>query len=136
MGMCCVRCGSYQPPVSTAGLCQSCAQGYTTNPVLPAQLPCPSCAEKDAEIRELKENHQIVLASISVVSLANTEESAKNCRLPRSNPYWTVTHDDVCTAIDREMALRSRIAPLERIKERAINGTCGCMICKALRGEG
>ncbi|MFA6509984.1 MAG: hypothetical protein WCV62_05965 [Candidatus Peribacteraceae bacterium] len=53
------------------------------------------------------EKSRMQLVAISVVALANTLESAKGARLSRDHEYWTPSHDDVCAAVDREMALRA-----------------------------
>lgn len=48
-----------------------------------------------------------LLAAISVASMQNTRESAKE-RIGRDSPFWTQTYADVCAAVDREMLERER----------------------------
>lgn len=53
-----------------------------------------------------------LLAAISVASIQNTRESAKD-RIGKDNPYWTDAYGDVCIAVDREMAQRERAEAAE-----------------------
>lgn len=48
---------------------------------------------------------RIQMAAIMTATVQNTEKSIKD-RIDRSSPYWTQAYTDVCSAIDREMALR------------------------------
>jgi hypothetical protein len=56
----------------------------------------------------LDEHTAMLLAAISTASIQNTRESAKE-RIGKDNPCWTQAYEDVCTAVDREMALRERL---------------------------
>jgi hypothetical protein len=103
-----------------------------------------------AERDDIIEKSRMYLVAISVVALANTPESAKNARLPKDHEYWTPSHDDVCTVVDREMSLHAdlaaanaRITLLEKVAEtwkgelyrKGHNiSDCPCDYCAALRG--
>lgn len=54
------------------------------------------------------EREALLLAAISTAAGQNTRESAKQ-RIGRDNPYWTPAYEDVCAAVDREMALREQL---------------------------
>lgn len=62
-------------------------------------------AVADEVHRTVDEHVAMLLAAISTASIQNTPASAKE-RIHRDSPYWTQAYGDVCTAIDREMALR------------------------------
>jgi len=92
---------------------------------------CPQCARFKEKLRNWEEGWNITyedirrvqeskppneetlrmaLVAVSVVAGANTPHTAEHVRLPKDHPYWTVAHDDVCAAVDREMALRADLA--------------------------
>jgi hypothetical protein len=66
---------------------------------------------------ELAELHRMREAAICVAAQCNTPESAKQHRIEKGNPYWTLAYSDVCAAVDREMALRAAALP-EDAEER------------------
>lgn len=68
-------------------------------------------AERNALKDEL-ERERIRLAACGVVAISNTRETAKENR-EVSNEYKSSSFDQVCAAVDREMALRERIEELE-----------------------
>lgn len=71
-----------------------------------------------AEVERLIEKERMVDAAISVLSLSNTEKTLAENHLPRENPYWTPTQDDVARAIRREMWERDRADKAEqRVRE-------------------
>ena len=71
----------------------------------------------DEDVRRVQESKppneetmRMALVAVSVVAGANTTHTAEHTRLPKDHPYWTVAHDDVCAAVDREMSLRAEIS--------------------------
>ena len=54
--MYCGRCG--KKIEGTAGICYYCQTRYT---ITAANLPCPSCAAKDAELKRLREDVELLL---------------------------------------------------------------------------
>lgn len=71
------------------------------------------------------------LAACSAAALGNTPATVAE-RLPREHPYWSASYDDVCKAVDREMAYRQqlgdqgqRISELEQENERLRLGAHG-----------
>ena len=68
--------------------------------------------ERDA-LRDELERERMRLAGISAIALANTPESAAIARQCHVD-YVSASMRDVCDAVDREMALRERVAALER----------------------
>ena len=74
-----------------------------------------------------EEARRMALVAISVVANANTPHTAEHVRLPKNHPYWTVAHDDVCAAVDREMSLRAeRDALLKRADVAMITAHRAC----------
>lgn len=65
------------------------------------------------------ENLRMKLAGCGVAALANTEESIKNHRIDSTNPYWCASYQDVCNAVDREMALRNENQELRELVKEA-----------------
>jgi len=59
-----------------------------------------------SEARAELEVERMRLAACGVAAMANTKESAEKVRISDSNPYWSASYYDVCSAIDREMILR------------------------------
>ena len=80
----------------------------------------------DEDVRRVQESKppneetlRMALVAVSVVAGANTPHTAEHTRLPKDHPYWTVAHDDVCAAVDREMALRDSLrAALAQLAEK------------------
>lgn len=64
-------------------------------------------AAKDAEL----ELQRMQMAGMMTVSMQNTETAIKD-RITRDHPYWCQGYEDVCRAIDREMALRQELNAL------------------------
>ena len=69
---------------------------------------------KNSEIDALRagreaesELHGLQMAAISAAALGNTLTTATD-RIRRDHPYWTPAYQDVCDAVDREMAHRAR----------------------------
>lgn len=86
----------------------------------PAGLPSligllKSCAPSKSE--GISEAEALRLAAISTASLCNTRESAKQMRIGRDHPYWTQAYEDVCEAVEREMALREELKAMQSASE-------------------
>lgn len=60
---------------------------------------------KEDELETLR----LQLAACGVAAMCNTRESAKEQRITKDNPYWSASYQDVCNAVDREMALREKL---------------------------
>jgi hypothetical protein len=73
----------------------------------------------------------IRLGAISTASIMNTRESAKEHRIGRDNPYWTVAYEDVITAVEREMDLREKLESLQ-----SATASTGCEKHTDLRSVG
>lgn len=71
-----------------------------------------------APLREELETERIRLAACATAALGNTE-AAKAERLTPDHPYWSASYGDVCAAVDREIALRARVAQLEQDRDTA-----------------
>lgn len=73
-----------------------------------------------AESRAANELKDMQLAGCMTATVQNTETTIKD-RITRDNPYWCQAYDDVCKAIDREMALRAALlaaqAQVETLRE-------------------
>lgn len=65
-----------------------------------------------SETRQIDEHTALQLAAISVASIQNTRDTAKQ-RIGKDSPYWTQTYEDVCTAVEREMRERERAEAAE-----------------------
>ena len=70
-------------------------------------------AAETAEIESLR----MQLAACMTASVQNTERSIKD-RITRESPYWSQAYADVCAAVDREMALRAKLAVAEKDSKR------------------
>lgn len=112
---------TFKRPVSYTGTCVIDAErdviAYTNEEYVAARIAdalnhAPS-SEKQAQV--IDEPTAQLLAAISVASIQNTRTSAKE-RIGRDSPFWTAAYDDVCKAVDREMAHRENA-------ERLINAT-------------
>lgn len=57
------------------------------------------------------------LVACGVAAMSNTRSSMRMHRIPKGNPYWCVAYDDVCTAVEREIALREENEDLRRMLE-------------------
>ena len=68
--------------------------------------------ELKTKLQGQEELSRMQLAAISVASLMNVRKAIKD-RLGRKHPYWSVTYEDVCATVDREIKLRERVAGLE-----------------------
>jgi len=66
----------------------------------------------DVRVAELEELRVMQLVACSTASMQNTERSAKD-RIALDNPYSSTAYIDVCRAIDREIALKSRLSSSE-----------------------
>jgi cobalamin biosynthesis Mg chelatase CobN len=75
-------------------------------------------AERD-RLKEELERERLRLAACGVVAMSNTRETAKENRQV-SDEYRSASFDDVCAAVDREMALRERVAELEAHKSVSV----------------
>lgn len=75
------------------------------------------------QLRAENENHVMQLAAIMTASMQNTESTVKD-RIDRSNPYWTVAYQDVCTAVDREMKLRAELAESINVQNALHEAVC------------
>lgn len=70
--------------------------------------------ELNLEIETLKnelETERMRLAACGVAAMQNTEATRKE-RITKDNPYWSASYGDVCSAVDREMSLRSQLEDL------------------------
>lgn len=67
--------------------------------------------------REL-EHERMRLACCGVAAMQNTPASIERHRLPADSPYRSGSYDDVCAAVDREMALQSAIEQREQENAR------------------
>lgn len=67
-------------------------------------LDCDKCPYRNSE--DETEKLRMQLAACGVAALSNTEQSALMNRLKKDSPYWTSSYQNVCDAVDREMALR------------------------------
>src|SRR5574339_234979 len=81
--------------------------------LLLVRMECHILAAMRDIVEPLEEMHRMQLAAISSASIQNTENTVKENRIDRSNPYWTVAYDDVCRAVDREMQLLVKVNELE-----------------------
>ena len=81
-------------------------------------LPCygQEILSRFAEQERLIGKLQVQLAGCGVAADQNTEESIKN-RITPDNEYYSASYQSVCNAVDREIALRKRIAELEKENE-------------------
>ena len=68
-------------------------------------------AERDALRIEL-ERERMRLSACGVVAMSNTRQTAEENRQV-SDEYKSASFDEVCAAVDREMALRERVAEIE-----------------------
>lgn len=73
----------------------------------------------DAALRAALEIERLRLAACGVAALQNTESSARE-RIKPDNPYYSASYGDVCSAVDREMALRAALADAERERDDAL----------------
>ena len=72
-------------------------------------------SDQDKDIDALRielERERMRLAACGVFAMSNTRETVKVNRQVRDE-YRSASLDDVCAAVDREMALRERVAELE-----------------------
>lgn len=74
--------------------------------------------EQRAAFRDLNDRHIMQLAGISTAAVQNTRETTKD-RITRENPYWTQSYEDVCVAVDREIAQRERAEKAEKERDEA-----------------
>ena len=87
-------------------------------------------SDQDKDIDALRielERERMRLAACGVFAMSNTRETVKVNRQVRDE-YRSASLDDVCAAVDREMALRERVAELEaqnhalkRQRDEAVN---------------
>lgn len=54
------------------------------------------------------ETERMRLAGCGVAAMGNTADSVKE-RISRDNPYWSASYDGVCSAVDREIAMRENL---------------------------
>lgn len=81
---------------------------------------CPEChgdyeqrgRVRFAALRTELERERLRLAVCGVIAMSNTEESVHKNREMNAE-YWSASAADVAAAVDREMALRARVAELE-----------------------
>lgn len=73
-------------------------------------------AEIDSLRAEL-ETERMRLAGCGVAAMSNTEDSRAQ-RIGRDSPYWSASYGDVCSMVDREMALRAELAESDALCER------------------
>lgn len=66
------------------------------------------CGTKFWPERMTNEIRIMQLAAISTASIQNTESTVKE-RIGRENPYWSQAYEDVCVAVNREMAHRKSL---------------------------
>lgn len=78
------------------------------------RLRCLHCetllAEEKAEVERLR----MQLVACGAVAMANTEESARKAR-EMHDEYRSASLADVCSAVDREMALRAEVVRLKAL---------------------
>jgi cell division protein FtsB len=78
------------------------------------------------------EHERLRLAACGVAAMSNTQETAAN-RLTPDHPCYSASYADVCRAVDREMALRARVALLEKenkILEKIARDTLGTLFAE------
>ena len=66
---------------------------------------------QNAKIRKLEEELEIErmrLVGCGVAAMCNTRKSSEQ-RITKDNQYWSASYDDVCNAVDREMAMREHL---------------------------
>ena len=77
---------------------------------------------KSSMLNDEIETLRIQLAGCGVAAMQNTEESIQS-RITAESPGWSASYADVCRAVDREIALRQRVAELEKaLKDVCENG--------------
>lgn len=99
------------------------------------QTIADALSELVAERNQLKdelERERMRLAACGVAAMSNTRETAKLNRQVHDE-YRSASLDDVCAAVDREMALRERVADLEA-QPPADRDLRKDLICAALSG--
>lgn len=74
-----------------------------------------------AQLSAERELRLMQLAACSTTAIQNTASSVAD-RIGADNPYYTVAYGDVCTAVDREMALREQLAQRDLITEAMWSG--------------
>ena len=65
----------------------------------------------NAALREELERERVRLAACGVAAMQNTKNSIKE-RIDSDNKYCSQSYIDVCTAVDREIAIREKLARL------------------------
>ena len=88
-------------------------------------------AERDALRIEL-ERERLRLSACGVAAMSNTRQTAEENRQV-SDEYKSASFDEVCAAVDREMALRERVAELEA-QPPAVSDLRERLLESALRG--
>lgn len=78
------------------------------------------------------EAEQMKLAACGVAALCNTEQTIKEQRIDRGNPYWSASYGDVCNAVDREIALRTKLAIARAALEHV---QCQCTLMERESGH-
>lgn len=80
-------------------------------------------------ITDEQERHHDQLDAVSEASRINTPDTT-DCRLDAGHPLHTQAYADVCTAVDREMALYSRVKRLQK-HIHSLGGICldDCELC-------
>lgn len=84
------------------------------------------------QLRDELERERLRLAACGVVAMSNTRETAERNRECHKS-YKSASFNDVCAAVDREMALRERVAVLES-QPPAASDLRKDLICAALTG--
>jgi hypothetical protein len=83
------------------------------------------------------ERMRMQLVACDVGSLANTEKSAKESRINKDNPFWSVALASVYAAVDREMELRTALRAMRKAAEEWVRrGTVDAVAHKILDGRG
>jgi hypothetical protein len=95
---------------------------------------CPFC-ERDALRAEVETEHMRLVAC-GVIAMANTPESARATRIPKDNPYYSASLQDVENAVDREIQLRADLAAavevLREVVEYGHHDTCSSSLVSGL----
>lgn len=73
----------------------------------------------NAALREELERERMRLVACGVAAMQNTDDSRKE-RITRDNEYCSQSYIDVCTAVDREIAIREKLARLVKAAKHYI----------------
>ena len=72
------------------------------------------------ELNNELETLRMQLAACGVAALCNTKSSSID-RIGRDNLYWSASYQDVCNAVDREIALREKCLAYESALQKIVD---------------